>query len=61
MKILERPLTIEQDSIASYLAYPQRVERGLERVPGLRFCLFNRTALGTADIGGSGRTPRLSG
>lgn len=28
MKIIERPLTIEKDSVAGYLAYPERKERG---------------------------------
>ncbi|MBI3001018.1 MAG: dienelactone hydrolase family protein [Deltaproteobacteria bacterium] len=28
MKIVERPLTVEQDSIPGYLAYPERTERG---------------------------------
>ena len=28
MKIVERPLTVEQDSLPGYLAFPERTERG---------------------------------
>lgn len=28
MKIIERPLTVEQDTIPGYLAYPERRDRG---------------------------------